>query len=68
MDIRTYQLCLAAQEFMRMHGRFYAATFLAENNVRIEIATVVLTSSSSVLALRQCGLAGICPIVGHGDI
>lgn len=50
MDIRTYRLCLVAYEMMSMHGRFFAAAFLAENNVRIENALLVVTLPRTVFA------------------
>lgn len=68
MDIRTYQLCLVAQEFVSTHGRFYAAAFLAENGIRIEIAKWVLTSPSSVLASEHSDIVRICSAAGNGDI
>jgi hypothetical protein len=42
MDDRTYKLCHAAQGLARMHGVFFAASFLAENGVPIEIALKAL--------------------------
>ena len=42
MDIRLQRLCLVAQSLRDMHGVYYAACFLFDNGVDIELALAAL--------------------------
>jgi hypothetical protein len=42
MDIRLHRLCLVAQSLREMHGVYYAACFLFDNGVDIELALSAL--------------------------
>lgn len=42
MDIKTFRLCRAARELAQLHGVFFAAAFLAEQRIPIEIALALL--------------------------
>lgn len=48
MDIRVFLLCVAAQDLARMHGTFFAAAFLAEKDVSIDLALAALSSTVRV--------------------
>lgn len=42
MNLHNYSLCLAAHELRLLHGVFFAAAFLADNNVPVDQALVAL--------------------------
>lgn len=42
MDIRLHRLCLVALSLRDMHGVYYAACFLSENGVNIDLALAAL--------------------------
>jgi hypothetical protein len=42
MNLHNYSLCLAAHELRLLHGVFFAAAFLADNDVPVDQALVAL--------------------------
>lgn len=48
MDLITWRICGAAIELARSHGVFFAAAFLAERGISIELAVELLAKIHSV--------------------
>jgi hypothetical protein len=48
MDIRTFRFCAVARRLALSHGRYYAAVFLCENHIDIDVALAVLVQSQVI--------------------
>lgn len=49
MDSRTYRFCLLARQLALSHGLSFAAAFLSENGIEIDVALAVLAPRQKTL-------------------
>lgn len=70
MDFRTYRFCVLARELVSSHGLSFAAAFLSENGIGIDIALAVLAPRRNASQAEHRDILAVYPehvMVTYGD-